>query len=192
METLNRRRALPKVHDEDEMIALARQPDPFTKEGPRDRAILSVLCACALRASELCNLRVKDVRSDLVFVRYGKFGAQRWVPISEPAYRRVRAYLEQYPAGPDDYLFRTGPNRKLTIRRLNKIVNRYARELELQTGVHVLRHSCATRLLNRGLNLEYLREFMGHVRLSTTSIYLKTATVELQRAYRAATAQKAA
>jgi len=185
-------RVLPKTHTEPEMIALALQPDLSTKEGPRDRAILSVLCACCLRAGELCNLRVEDVKTDVVFVRHGKFGKQRWVPISEAARQAVERYLAHYPTTPDDYLFRTGPNRPLTIRRLNKIVNRYVRELGLQTGVHTLRHSGATRLLNLGLNLEYLRELLGHEQLSTTSIYTRVALEGLKRDYHRVTARRVA
>ena len=169
-------RKLPKFLTEDQMVALVRAPDVTAPEGLRDRAALAVLCACGLRASELCGLQVRDVRHDLVFVRAGKFGHQRMVPISPAAWRAVRAYLAAYPAAPDESLFRTGPGRPLTRRRLHKVVDRYALGLRLTRGVHTLRHSAATRWLNRGVNLQFVRAMLGHVRLSTTAGYLGVAT----------------
>ena len=177
-------RLLPKFLSEPQMIALALAPDLASREGPRDRAVLAILCACGLRASELCDLRVRDVGPELVFVRDGKFGHQRLVPVSAAAYRAVRAYLAVYPAGADEPLFRTGPGRPLTRRRLHKIVDRYALALRLPRGVHILRHSAATRWLNRGVNLQYVRAMLGHVRLSTTAGYLGVATDALVSEYR--------
>ena len=176
-------RLLPKFLSEPQMITLALAPDPTSHEGPRDRAILALLCACGLRASELCDLRVRDVRPDLVFVRAGKFGHQRLVPVSPAAYRAVRAYLAAYPAGADEPLFRTGPRRPLTRRRLHKIVDRYALALRLPRGVHTLRHSAATRWLNRGVNLQSVRAMLGHVNISTTAGYLGVATDALVSEY---------
>ena len=177
-------RSLPKFLTESQMIALVRSPDLGSPEGLRDRAALAVLCACGLRASELCSLRVRDVTPTLVFVRDGKFGAQRLVPISPAAHRAVRAYLAVYPAQLDEPLFRTGPARPLTRRRLHKIVDRYAQALRLTRGVHVLRHSAATRWLNRGVNIQFVRAMLGHVRLATTAGYLGTATDALVAEYR--------
>ena len=177
-------RLLPKFLTESQMIALVLAPDLTSSEGLRDRAALAILCACGLRASELCDLRVRDVRPDLVFVRDGKFGHQRLVPVSPAAYRAVRAYLTVYPAGADEPLFRTGPRRPLTRRRLHKIVDRYALALHLPRGVHTLRHSAATRWLNRGVNLQFVRAMLGHARLSTTAGYLGVATDALVSEYR--------
>jgi site-specific recombinase XerD len=176
-------RRLPKFHSEADMIALALAPDPATREGLRDRAALAVLCACGLRASELCSLRVRDVTATLVFVRKGKFNIQRYVPISPAAVRAVRTYLAAYPAAPDEALFRTGPGRPLTRRRLHKLVDRYATALRLPRGVHILRHSAATRWLNRGVNLQFVRAMLGHVRIATTAIYTAVATDALVSEY---------
>lgn len=169
-------RKLPQFLTESQMIALVHAPDITTREGPRDRAALAVLCACGLRASELCGLRVCDVSPTLVFVRVGKFGAQRFVPISPAAFRAVRAYLAVYPARADEPLFRTAPGHGLSRRRLHKLVDRYALALRLPRGVHTLRHSAATRWVNRGVNINLVRAMLGHVRISTTSGYLGTAT----------------
>jgi len=176
-------RTLPKFLTESQMIALVRAPDLAAPEGPRDRAVLAVLCACGLRASELCALRVRDVSSTLVFVRAGKFGAQRYVPISPAAYRAVRAYLAAYPARADEWLFRTAPAHPLSRRRLHKLVDRYAFALKLPRGVHTLRHSAATRWLNRGMSIRSVQVCLGHARIATTAGYLGIATDALVAEY---------
>jgi site-specific recombinase XerD len=181
-------RLLPKFLTECQMVALVRAPDRVSPEGLRDRAVLAMLCATAVRASELCGLAVRDVLPTRLFVAAGKGNTQRWVPLSDPVYRAVQAYLARYPARPSERLFRTGPGRALTRRRLHKLVCRYQRALGLPaTGVHLLRHSAATRLVNRGMRLHSVRVLLGHVHLATTAIYLGTATDALVAEYRRVT-----
>lgn len=177
-------RKLPKFLTEAQMIALVRAPDLTTPEGLRDRAALAVLCACGLRASELCGLRVRDVGPELVFVRHGKFGHQRFVPISPQAHRAVTAYLAAHPARADEPLFRTAPAHGLSRRRLHKLIDRYALVLQLPRGAHALRHSAATRWLNRGMSIRSVQVLLGHARIATTSGYLGIATDALVSEYR--------
>jgi site-specific recombinase XerD len=120
----------------------------------------------------------------LVFVRVGKGGYQRYVPISAKAWAAVQAYLETHPAGSDEPLFRTGPNQPMTRRRLHKVVSQYERALEVPSGLHLLRHSAATRWLNRGVNIKLVQAMLGHRLLSTTAIYLGVATDHMVNEYR--------
>ena len=181
-------RLLPRFLTERQMADLVRAPNHFVPEGLRDRAILAMLCACGLRASELCGLIVRDVLPTRLFVSAGKGNTQRWVPLSDKVYQAVQVYLARYPARPGEPLFRTGPGRPLTRRRLHKLVSRYQRALSLPaTGVHLLRHSAATRLVNRGMRLHSVRVLLGHVHLATTAIYLGTATDALVAEYRRVT-----
>lgn len=177
-------RRLPKFLTEAQMIAIVRAPDPSSPEGLRDRAVLAMFCATAVRASELCALMPGDVTPSLVFVRRGKFGHQRFVPLSPAAFRALQAYLARYPAEPGVPLFRTGPGRGITRRRLHKIVDRYALALRLPRGVHTLRSSAATRFINRGIGINTVRVLLGHARLATTAGYLATATDALVAEYR--------
>jgi len=177
-------RKLPKYLTEAQMVDLVRAPDLFSPEGLRDRAILAMLCATAVRASELCGLMPGDVMPDLVFVRQGKFGHQRYIPISPAAHRALGAYLLRHPAEAGVPLFRTGPGRGLTRRRLHKIVDRYCLALKLTRGVHTLRSSAATRWLNKGINIQFVRAMLGHVRLATTAVYLGVAHTALVAEYR--------
>jgi integrase/recombinase XerD len=180
---MNRKR-LPSFYSEPEMIALARAPKPVHRKGLRDKAILATLCSSGLRASELCNLERRDASSSLVFVRSGKFGFQRYVPVSQRAWRSIEAYLTNHPAKPGDRLFRTLDGRPLTRRLLHKIVTGYERQVGLKGGVHVVRHAAATRWLNHGVNLQSVRLMLGHVQIATTSIYLNVATEALVAEYR--------
>lgn len=180
-------RTLPTFLTQAQMIALVRAPDLASPEGSRDRAILAILCATGLRASELCGLLRSDVGPTQLFVRSGKGGTQRWVPLSDPAYRACQNYLAQYPARSNESLFRTGPGQPMTRRRLHKIVSRYERACQLPSGVHLLRHSAATRLVNLGMRLHTVRVLLGHVNLATTAIYLATATDALVAEYRRVT-----
>lgn len=177
-------RKLPSFYTEPQMIALAKAPECRTRKGLRDRAILGLLCAAGLRASELCNLLVGDVSPVLVFVRRGKFGGQRYVPISRRCYAAIARYLANHPARANEPVFRTlETNRALTRRLLHKIVTRYSRRLGLVGGVHTIRHGAATRWLNRGMNLQAVRVMLGHTRIATSAIYLGTATDQLVRDY---------
>ena len=179
-------RQLPNFFTEPQMVALATLPDRSTVEGVRDRAILGTLCATGVRASELCQLLVRDVTPTLVFVRRGKGGTQRYVPLSSRCRAAIARYLTAHPARPDEPLFRRLEGGALDRRLLYKIVSAYCKRLRLKPGVHILRASCATRLLNRGLNLQLVRALLGHAELASTAIYLGVATDQLVREYRQA------
>jgi integrase/recombinase XerD len=179
-------RTLPKFLTESQMRALAAAPDALTLKGRRDRALLGLLCATGLRASEVCSLRVRDVTPTLVFVRRGKYGKQRWVPLAERTFAALQAYLSLCPAGSDEPLFRTKAGRNLTRRHLHKIVAGYERELGLESGVHLLRHSAATRWIDRGISLPRAQAALGHESIATTAIYIATATTAMVAEFRQA------
>jgi len=168
------------------MIALATTPDPHTRVGLRGRALLGLLCAAGLRNSEACSLNVADVTPTLVHVRHGKGGRSRRVPITPNCYRAVCRYLAVHPAKPRDPLFRTFAGERFTRHRLYKLVRFYARKAGLTGTVHCIRHSAATLWLNRGLDLVRVKVMLGHAFLSSTEIYVGTATDELVRQYLAA------
>ena len=180
------RRTLPRFYTLDQMIALATQPDRHSFTGIRDRAILGLACATGLRASELCSLTVGDVTPTLVHVQSGKGGHQRMVPLTEASWRAILRYRAIHPAQTHQPLFRTRDGRAFSRHRLYKLVRYYSRRAGLRGAVHTIRHSIATLLVNQGLDLVRVKVLLGHVSLTSTQIYVSTATDELVRQYRRA------
>lgn len=178
-------RSLPKVFDESEVSRLLALAFPPTPVGLRDRALLEVLLATGLRASEVLDLRYGDVRSDRVFVRCGKGGRQRWVPLAGRAWQALSGVIPARPRASEP-VFRNAWGAPLSRRGLFEIVRSHLRAVRLRGNLHKFRHTFATRLLNRGVNLRSVQVMLGHADITTTSVYLHTAVdglcAEYQRA----------
>ena len=162
-----------------------RSPDFLTKQEmenmlrvseqkERDHLILSLLYYCGLRVSELCNLRVSDVSFSPAFVRIemGKGRKDRIVPLNNSLASELRVYIEKYKKEADEYLF--GTSLRLHPSTVFRIVRKYAKLCNIRKRVHphTLRHSFATHLLQRRVNVRVVQELLGHANLSTTSTYL--------------------
>ena len=181
---------LPDVLSPKDMRALLAAPALQGKEatqgdaGPplwlRDRAMLELLYACGLRATEVCTLSLHEVHPSLGAVRVtGKGNKQRLVPMGKPARAALDEYLEKCrpalmrPGGRDKgrvLLSRSG--RPLERVAVWQIVSRHARAAGLRNvHPHVLRHSFATHLLVGGADLRVVQELLGHADISTTQIY---------------------
>ena len=185
-------RALPKFLSVEDVDRLIRRPDTSTVRGIRDRALIELLYATGLRVSELVQLRVADVDLEVGYLTCtGKGGKQRIVPIGDEAASWVRRYLSSArPA-----LVRTGASPRLFVnarggRALTrvgfwKILKGYARQMGLGKSLspHVLRHSFATHLLDRGADLRAIQLMLGHADLSTTQIYTHVHEARLRAVY---------
>jgi len=145
----------------------------------RDRAILAVLYATGIRASELTGLGVGDVNFDLQVLRvFGKGGKERIVPVAAEALDRVRDYLEHdrpYPQTADGNgaLFLSSRGRPLGRELIFRLVRKYVRRAGLRGRIspHTLRHCFATELLAGGADLRSVQEMLGHADIATTQIY---------------------
>jgi integrase/recombinase XerD len=191
LETPRRGKKLPEVLSYGEVQRLLAQPrgdDPATL---RDRALLELMYASGLRASETISLEVPDVDLEHGIVRArGKGSKERLVPVGGKAVAAVRVYLRAGRPGltpsPDErklFLnFRGGP---LTRQGLYKIVLRHAKAAGLgdRMSPHTLRHSFATHLLTGGCDLRSVQEMLGHADLSTTQLYTHLSGEELKEAY---------
>jgi len=186
--------ALPKFLSVGEVDALIAQPDVSTPRGLRDRALIEVLYATGMRVSELVGLRAADLHLDEAYVTcLGKGNKERLVPIGEQAaawlgryQREARPLLTRTPRG------RLGPRLFVNARggplsRVGfwKLLRGYARAAHLPRGVspHVLRHSFATHLLERGADLRAIQLMLGHADLSTTQIYTHVLEARLRVVY---------
>jgi integrase/recombinase XerD len=160
----------------------------------RNRAILELLYATGARVSELASLKITDVNLDVGYIRcFGKGNKERIVPIGEVATLYLKKYLDetrpllQKMTSPEN-LFLSHRGRKLTRETLWRIFRYYARLAGIRGRVHphLLRHSFATHLLERGANIRYVQEMLGHANITTTQIYThidKERLKEIHRKY---------
>ena len=148
--------------------------------GIRDRAMLAVYYGCGLRLSEGAALTLPDIITDrrLLYVRKGKGYKQRYVPVAGRNYREIQLYIEegrpQLMQGPTDRLFiGAGSGKPLHTQSLYIRIKRLVSVAGLtkRIGTHTLRHSIATHLLQSGMKLERISEFLGHSCLDSTQVY---------------------
>lgn len=180
-------RRLPSVLSVEEVARLLAQPDPSTPRGLRDRAMLELLYATGLRASELVGLERGQINLDLGLARcIGKGSKERIVPVGRPAVEAVRSYLaSRGDAAPALFLGNKG--RPLTRVSFWRIVRRYARQAGIRTPIspHTIRHSFATHMLEGGADLRAIQELLGHANIVTTQIYTHVSVDRLREVYRA-------
>jgi integrase/recombinase XerD len=178
-----------------EMKILLEQPDSSTYEGFRDRVLLSVLYDTGARVQELIDIKLKDVRlsSPAVITLHGKGSKIRQVPLMGKTTELVAKYMDVKQchsaiAKTDHYLFVNQKKQQLSRWGISYILNKYVKmakknplfSVNFPVTPHVLRHAKAMHLLQAGVNLIYIRDFLGHVDCSTTKIYAR-ADSEMKR-----------
>jgi site-specific recombinase XerD len=140
---------------------------------PTQRMALRMIYSCGLRLSEGTHLKVDDIDSERMMVRVrGKGGKDRYVPLPKRSLELLRHYW--LTNRPGSYLFPSARGRDIipcgTLHRTFKIVVRQS-QIRKNASIHTLRHSYATHLLERGLNLRAIQEILGHTSPKTTSLY---------------------
>jgi integrase/recombinase XerD len=186
-----RGRKLPQVLTRAEIERLLSQPKGTEPTSLRDRALLELMYACGLRASEAIGLEVADVDLDEGVLRArGKGSKERVVPIGGTAIGAVRIYLERGRAklvngSPEAHLFVNFRGGSLTRQGLYKIVRRHALTAGLadRMSPHTLRHTFATHLLAGGCDLRSVQEMLGHADVATTQLYTHLSSQRLKDVY---------
>ncbi len=190
------RRHLPGYLRLEDVEKLLEQPDSKTPTGLRDRAMLEVLYSTGLRVSELTGLSVSDLDAKVGCVRcIGKGDKERIVPVGRKALSIVDKYLrEGRPAmlrsvkgGGSSALFVNRRGMALSRVGVWKILSAYGRRAGLRVALtpHMLRHSFATHLLERGADLRSVQLMLGHADISTTQIYTHVVEERLKQIYKA-------
>jgi integrase/recombinase XerD len=182
--------SLPKFLSVKEVESLLRQPDEKEPSGVRDKAMIELLYASGLRVSELVSLMVKDLNLEEGFLLCrGKGGKERIVPLGRKAGKAVNRYLTDVRPflmkKSTDVLFLTRRGGRFTRQGFWKVLKEYARRAGLASKIspHVLRHSFATHLLERGADLRSVQMMLGHSQITTTQIYTHVSRERLRRVY---------
>lgn len=177
-----------------EVQAVLEQPEVDHPTGIRDRAILETLYSTGIRRAELASLKVfdLDLERGTVMVRQGKGKKDRMVPIGEQAVAWTEKYLQDVRPGlvvePDDgTLFLTSMGEPYYPSSLTRLVGGYVDRAELgkRGSCHLLRHACATAMLEGGADIRFIQEMLGHALLSTTQIYTRVAITKLKQIHAA-------
>ncbi|MCA1824893.1 MAG: tyrosine recombinase XerC [Mycobacteriales bacterium] len=187
--TLKSQRRLPKVLLGDQAKALVEMPVGDEPVAVRDRAILELLYATAIRVSELCGLDLEDVDDARRVVRVmGKGAKERSVPFGTPAASALRDWrgVRSGRATQDPRALFVGERgRRIDPRTVRRIVTTYAASVPgaPRVGPHGIRHSAATHLLDGGADIRSVQELLGHATLATTQIYTHVSTERLKASY---------
>jgi integrase/recombinase XerD len=186
-----RTQRLPKVLSREEVTRLLSEPRGAEPRALRDRALLEVMYACGLRASEAIGLELDDVDLEEGLLRArGKGSKERMVPIGREAVAALGSYLRRgrpplVGLGSERRVFVNRRGSGLTRQGLYKIIQGHARGagLESKMSPHTLRHTFATHLLAGGCDLRSLQEMLGHADLATTQVYTHLSADRLKDAY---------
>jgi len=181
----------PKKHEkpvipfltEEELKALLAQPDPSTRHGLRDLTLLSLLYDSGARVQEVTDLKLKDIRltNPAMVTLTGKGRKARQVPLMKETCKLLDAYIRNFNLNSEPLtspLFFNQKGQALSRYGITYILKKYVSQAELDSDTrkispHVLRHTKAMHLLRAGVNMIYIRDFLGHVDISTTEVYAR-------------------
>jgi len=184
-------KTLPEILTLKEVEQLLEQPNPQTPMGIRDRAMLEVLYATGMRVSELTQLPINQVNLEGGFIIiYGKGSKERMVPFGSEAMRWVTLYLKTArerlaKRRESESLFLSRLGKGMTRQRFWKTIKEYGRRAGIRKRItpHLLRHSFASHLLERGADLRSVQMMLGHVDISTTQIYTHVTGEKLKKVH---------
>lgn len=172
-------KTLPEILSLEEVETLLEQPDPQIPQGMRDRAMLEMLYATGMRVSELTRLQVNHVHLEAGYVLvYGKGSKERIVPIGNEAIKWAQRYMGEtrerlLKKRESPFLFVNRSGKPMSRQYFWKSIKAYGRRAGIRKRItpHLLRHSFASHLLERGADLRSVQLMLGHADISTTQIY---------------------
>ncbi len=182
------KRKLPEVVSTNTILESYNLADEAEEKPELVKVVFELLYGCALRASELCDLKYSSLnKRKMQLTVFGKGSKTRIIPVGDKSLKIIDEYLEKNPVlAYDDYLIRTKKNDKLYPRLVHRIVNKYLSKVSdiKKKSPHILRHSAATHMLDNGADLRAVKEILGHENLSTTQIYTHVSIERLKSTYK--------
>ncbi len=181
-------RKLPEVVSTNVILEIYKLADEFDENPELVKVVFELLYGCALRVSELCDLKYSSIDLNQSQVRVlGKGDKVRIIPVGEKSILILNDYLKKNPVKSfKDYLIRTKKNDKLYPRLVHRMINKYLSKVSdiKKKSPHILRHSAATHMMDNGADLRAVKEILGHENLSTTQIYTHVSIERLKSTYK--------
>jgi len=184
IERVKSRKRIVQRLSRDEEQRLIQQA--YKERGERG-LLIKTLFQTGARVSEFISIKVEDFFFDetMILIAKAKGGKSRYVPILPELAQELRTYLGDRTVG---YLFETIRHQPYSSRRIQQIVKEIAERAKIKKRVypHLLRHSVATTLLERGMPIDQIQKFLGHSKLETTQVYAESTTEMIRESYRKA------
>ncbi len=182
---------LPEILTNKEIVQLLSQPDCSNYKGCRDKAMLELLYATGIKVSELIELKISDVNTQIGILHLHTASSQRIIPIYPEAVKAIVNYMSAVrdvivTDKGDDMLFTNMNGQALTRQGFWKIIKQYAQAANINKDItpHTLRHSFAAHLLENGAQLQDIKEMLGHSDISTTQIYAQIMKNKYAKSYK--------
>ena len=176
------RKKLPVILEPEEVQNLLKQPNKRYSTGLRNKAIMSLMLHCGLRVSEVVNLRPGNINltKGKLRVESGKGSRDRDLAIPEYLMDLLDNWGKKRPES--NFFFSTLKGKKLSIRYLQQMVKRYGQKAAISKNIspHTLRHTYATQYYKQTKDIEALRRILGHADISTTTIYITLANIDIE------------
>lgn len=177
---------LPNFLTYNEVLKILEIPPRDNWQYLRDRAIIELLYSTGIRVGELVNLKIEDINfAEEVIKVKGKGRKERIVPVGKFALDCLIEYIERRPNKGEKFVFLNKYGKKLTERSVERIIKKYSIIAGINKKVtpHTLRHTFATHLLDRGADLRFVQELLGHERITTTQVYTHLTIEKLKELY---------
>lgn len=190
MESPKVEKRIPEILSTEEVELLLDQPQCVDLKGYRDKAMLELLYATGIRVTELIQLNVQDINTDMSFINCNKGSRERVIPVGSMAIAAVKEYLIKsrpllIQKNDEVALFVNINGGRLTRQGFWKIIKQYKNQAKISKDItpHTLRHSFAAHLLENGADLRSIQEMLGHSDISSTQIYAQIAKKKLMEVY---------
>lgn len=193
VETNRKNRKLAPVLSQGQIKRILEQPNLSITTGLRDRAVLEVLYATAIRRGELLNLHVydADLKDKVLYIRKTKNRVQRVVPLTKSAVAHVKEYLthirpkwaKKVPKQRKLFLINTG--KALNGAALQAMIRKHRIDAKIKQPVsaHTFRRTCATHMLRSGADIRYVQALLGHRSLKSTQVYTRVAVADIKQTH---------